>query len=110
MYEKNTFKKSNTKKYIGKSSVAFFFKMLLINTFYNLYYDYCMQEGRGINRNNSYENLETPHLAPAIFSHLPGFYLKTGILNPSPLLDYWTLSLISNPALRSGTHPFVPVT
>ena len=30
------------------------------------------------------ENLETPDLTPALFSHLPGFYLKTGILNPSP--------------------------
>ena len=44
------------------------------------------QEGRGINRKNLNENLETPHLAPALFSHLPGFYLKTGILNPSPFL------------------------
>ena len=45
-----------------------------------------MQEGKGINRKNSNENLETPHLAPALCSHLPGFYLKTGILNPSPFL------------------------
>ena len=44
------------------------------------------QEGRGINRKNSNENLETPHLAPAQISHLPDFYLKTGILNPSPFL------------------------
>ena len=40
------------------------------------------QEGRGINIKNFNENLETPHLAPTLFSHLPGFYLKTGILNP----------------------------
>ena len=35
---------------------------------------------------NLNDNLETPHLAPALFSHLPGFYLKTGILNPFPFL------------------------
>ena len=46
------------------------------------------QEGRGINRKNLNENLETPHLAPALFSHLPGIYLKTGILNPSPFLIF----------------------
>ena len=44
------------------------------------------QPGRGINRKNSNENLETTHLAPALFSYLPGLYLKTGILNPSPFL------------------------
>ena len=41
------------------------------------------QEGRGINRKNSNDYMETPQLAPALFSHLPGFYNKTGILNPS---------------------------
>ena len=51
-------------------------------------YGHFLQEGRGINRKNLNENLETPHLAPAIFSHLPGFYLKTGIINPSPFLVF----------------------
>ena len=44
------------------------------------------KKGEGLTEKNSNENLETPHLAPALFSHLPGFYLKTGILNPSPFL------------------------
>ena len=51
------------------------------------------QEGRGINRKNLNANLETPHLAPAIFSHLPGFYLKTVILNLSPFLFIYTFIL-----------------
>ena len=41
------------------------------------------------------KNLETPQLAPALFSHLPGFYLITGILNPSPFLG--STILIQNP-------------
>ena len=48
-----------------------------------------LQEGRGISIKTLNKNLETPNLAPAQFSHLPGFYLKTGILNPSPFLDCW---------------------
>ena len=35
-----------------------------------------MQMGGGINRKSSNENLETPHLAPTLFSHLHGFYLN----------------------------------
>ena len=34
---------------------------------------------------NLNENLETLHLAPTLFYYLPGFYLKTGFLNPHPL-------------------------
>ena len=45
-----------------------------------------IRKGEGLPEKNLNENLETPHLAPALFSHLPGFYLKTGILNPSPFL------------------------
>ena len=42
------------------------------------------QEGSSISRQNLNENLETLHLAPTLFYHLPGFYLKTGFLNPHP--------------------------
>ena len=42
------------------------------------------QEGSSISRQNLKENLETLHLAPSLFSHLPGFYLKTWCLNPRP--------------------------
>ena len=42
---------------------------------------YCLvdksQEGRSISRQNLNENLETIHLAPMLFYHLPGFYLNT---------------------------------
>ena len=31
------------------------------------------------------ENLETLHLAPALFYYFPGFYPTTGFLNPPPL-------------------------
>ena len=34
---------------------------------------------------NRHEYLETLHLAPTLFYHLPGVYLKTGFLNPHPL-------------------------
>ena len=55
------------------------------------------RKGEGLTEKNSNENLETPQLAPALFSHLPGFYLKTGILNPSPFLHnpktYWLKSI-----------------
>ena len=43
------------------------------------------QEGSSISRQNLNKNLETLHLAPMLFYHLPGFYLKTGFLNPPPL-------------------------
>ena len=45
-------------------------------------------EGRGKTEKNLNDNLETPHLAPTLFSHQPGFYLITGILNPSPFLGH----------------------
>ena len=42
--------------------------------------------GSIISRQNLNENLETLHLAPTLFYHLPGFfYLKTDFLNPHPL-------------------------
>ena len=44
-----------------------------------------LQEGSSISRQNVNENLETLHLAATLFYHLPGFYLKTGFLNPHPL-------------------------
>ena len=44
-----------------------------------------VQEGSSISRQNLDENLETLHLAPTLFYHLPGFNLKTGCLNPHPL-------------------------
>ena len=43
------------------------------------------QEGSSISWQNLNENLETLHLAPTIFYHLSGFYLKIGFLNPHPL-------------------------
>ena len=43
-----------------------------------------------ISRQNLNENLETLHLAPTLFSHPPGFYFKTGFLNPHP----WSFALI----------------
>ena len=51
------------------------------------------KEGRGINRKNLNEKLETPHLAYRTISSSTWFFLlKTGILNPSPFLLF-TLSL-----------------
>jgi hypothetical protein len=44
-----------------------------------------IQEGSSIRRQNLNEWIESLHLAPALFSHLPGFYLKTGFLNPYSL-------------------------
>ena len=43
------------------------------------------QEGSSISRQHLNENLEILHLAPTLFYHLPGFYLKTGFINPHPL-------------------------
>ena len=43
------------------------------------------QEGSSISRQNLNENLKTLHIAPTIFYHLPGFYLKTEFLNPHSL-------------------------
>ena len=40
------------------------------------------QKGSINSRQNLNENLETLHLAPTLFYHLPGFYLKTGFINP----------------------------
>ena len=42
------------------------------------------QEGSSSSRQKLNKNLETLHLAPTLFYHLPGFYLKTGFLNPHP--------------------------
>ena len=44
-----------------------------------------MQEGSSISRQDLNEYIESLHLAPALFSNLPGFCLKTGFLNPYPL-------------------------
>ena len=38
------------------------------------------QEGSSISRQNFNANLETLHLAPTLFYHLPGFYLETRLL------------------------------
>ena len=48
---------------------------------------YICQEGRGFNNKKNNESWK-PQLAPALFSYLPDFYFKTGILNPSPFLTY----------------------
>ena len=42
------------------------------------------------------ENLETLHFSPTLFYHLPGFYLKTGFLNPHP----FSLILVCNLCLH----------
>ena len=42
------------------------------------------QKGSSISRQNLNDNLETLHLAPTLFYHLPGFYLKPGFLNLYP--------------------------
>ena len=41
-----------------------------------------LRKGAVLAEKNLNENF---HLAPTLFSHLPGFYLKTGFLNPPPL-------------------------
>ena len=47
-----------------------------------------VRKGEGLTEKNLNENLETPHLATALFSRLPGFHLKTEILNPSHFLHF----------------------
>ena len=46
-----------------------------------------MQEGSSISIQNLNDNLETLHLAYTLFYHLPGFYLRTGFLNPLSLMQ-----------------------
>ena len=46
------------------------------------------QEGRSMSRLNLNENLNTLHLAPTQFLHLPGFYPKTGFLRTQILCPY----------------------
>ena len=53
-----------------------------------------MQEGSSIRRQNFNENLENPHLAPMNFYHLPGFYIKTGFVNPHPLSLHWMFLML----------------
>ena len=48
-------------------------------------FDTNLKDGSSISRQNLNDNLETLHLAPTLFYHLPGFYLKSGFLNPHPL-------------------------
>jgi hypothetical protein len=60
------------------------------------------QEGSSISRQNLNENLEPLHLAPKLFYHLPGFYLKTGYLNPHPLS-----LLIMNEGAETKIHKFL---
>ena len=43
---------------------------------------YIIQEWSSNSRQKLNENLETLYLDPTLFYHLPGFYLKTGFLNP----------------------------
>ena len=49
--------------------------------------EHFVRKGEGLTEKTRM-NLETANLAPALFSHLPGFYLRTGILNPSPFLGF----------------------
>ena len=44
-----------------------------------------IEKGSIIIRQNLNEKLETLNLAPTLFYHRPGVYLKTGCLNPHPL-------------------------
>ena len=50
-----------------------------------------LKAGRSSIGKNLNENLETLHLAPTLFYHLSGFYIKTGILNPHPLYLFKSL-------------------
>ena len=73
VYEENFTRKTKTK--IGKELLEYR-RVKFVTLF---------QEGSSISRQNLNGNLETFHLAPMLFYHLPGFYLKTGLLNPHPL-------------------------